>query len=88
MSGESVTLSEQRGRWVLLNFWATWCPPCVQEMPYLNPVSYTHLDVYKRQVPRVVTALPLDGTSVAVTSGLQPGDRVATPGATLINQVR
>jgi len=39
LSGESVTLSEQRGRWVLLNFWATWCPPCVQEMPYLNQLA-------------------------------------------------
>jgi hypothetical protein len=36
----------------------------------------------------VVTAVPLDGTAVAITSGLQPGDRVATQGATLINQVR
>ena len=42
----------------------------------------------ERFAPRVVTAVPLDGTSVAITSGLQPGDRVATQGATLINQVR
>jgi thiol-disulfide isomerase/thioredoxin len=39
LSGEPLTLSEQRGRWVLLNFWATWCPPCVQEMPYLNQIA-------------------------------------------------
>ncbi len=38
--------------------------------------------------PRVVTVEPLDGVSAAVTSGLEPGDRVATQGATLINQVR
>jgi membrane fusion protein, heavy metal efflux system len=37
---------------------------------------------------RVVTALPLDGATMAVTSGLKAGDRVATQGATLINQVR
>ncbi|WP_077002558.1 HlyD family efflux transporter periplasmic adaptor subunit [Variovorax sp. KK3] len=37
---------------------------------------------------RVVTAEPLDGVNVAVTSGLKAGDRVATQGATLINQVR
>jgi len=42
----------------------------------------------ERFEPRVVTTEPLDGTSVAVTSGLKPGDRVATQGATLINQVR
>ena len=42
----------------------------------------------ERFVPRTVTFVPLDGTSVAVTSGLKAGDRVATQGATLINQVR
>jgi hypothetical protein len=38
--------------------------------------------------PRVVTVEPLDGASVAVTAGLKAGDRVATQGATLINQIR
>jgi cobalt-zinc-cadmium efflux system membrane fusion protein len=38
--------------------------------------------------PRVVTVEPLDGVNVAVTNGLKVGDRVATQGATLINQVR
>ena len=56
-----------------------------------NPANQTIVWVKEspeRFVPRVVTAVPLDGTSVAVTSGLKPGDRVATQGATLINQVR
>lgn len=38
--------------------------------------------------PRIVTVEPLDGVNVAVTQGLKVGDRVATQGATLINQVR
>jgi len=38
--------------------------------------------------PRIVTTEPLDGVNVAVTSGLKAGDRVATRGAALINQVR
>ena len=42
----------------------------------------------ERFEPRTVTTEPLDGVDAAVTSGLKPGDRVATQGATLINQVR
>ncbi|MDB5796726.1 MAG: TlpA family protein disulfide reductase [Paucimonas sp.] len=34
--GEQVRLDQYRGRPLLVNFWATWCPPCVEEMPELN----------------------------------------------------
>ena len=42
----------------------------------------------ERFEPRTVTTEPLDGLNVAITSGLKAGDRIATQGATLINQVR
>ena len=34
--GRDISLSDYRGKFVLLNFWATWCPPCIKEMPALN----------------------------------------------------
>jgi peroxiredoxin len=36
LNDEDVTLSDFKGKKVLLNFWATWCPYCVKEMPDLN----------------------------------------------------
>lgn len=33
LSGETIQLSDYRGQRVMLNFWATWCPPCRAEMP-------------------------------------------------------
>jgi biotin carboxyl carrier protein len=56
-----------------------------------NPANQTIVWVKteaERFAPRTVTPVPLDGVRVAVTSGLQAGDRVATQGATLINQLR
>lgn len=35
-SGEVLKLADFRGKPLVLNFWATWCPPCVEEMPLLD----------------------------------------------------
>ena len=56
-----------------------------------NPANQTIVWVKtapERFEPRAITTETLDGLNVAVTSGLKVGERIATQGATLINQVR
>ena len=39
MAGDSLRLSDFRGKFVLLDFWATWCAPCLNELPHLRKLS-------------------------------------------------
>ncbi len=43
--GITYTLPGLHGKWVLVNFWAPWCPPCLQEMPDLDAVQHRHKDI-------------------------------------------
>ena len=51
-NGTQHALSDYRGRFVVLNVWATWCPPCVREMPSLEKLQ-------KNFDPRRLIVLPL-----------------------------
>lgn len=42
LTGETVSLASLHGKFVLVNFWATWCIPCRKEMPYLQELSEKH----------------------------------------------
>jgi thiol-disulfide isomerase/thioredoxin len=43
--GTRHRLSDYRGRWVVLNFWATWCVPCIEEIPEIARYHRAHGDV-------------------------------------------
>ncbi|GGD83724.1 peroxiredoxin family protein [Paenibacillus nasutitermitis] len=42
LEGENLKLSDYRGKKVILNMWATWCPPCIAEMPHLQSFYKDH----------------------------------------------
>jgi peroxiredoxin len=44
MQDQTVSLADYHGQWVLVNNWATWCPPCRAEMPELNAFYEAHKD--------------------------------------------
>ncbi len=44
-SDESFTLKEKRGKLTVINFWATWCTPCVAEIPYFNELAKNYPEI-------------------------------------------
>jgi DsbE subfamily thiol:disulfide oxidoreductase len=83
LDGSSLTLQDLRGQVVVVNFWASWCPPCKDEMPDLQEsweaygdrgVSFVGV-AYQDERPAVEAALAEFGTTYPV--GMDAGDRVA-----------
>ncbi|MCJ0741548.1 TlpA family protein disulfide reductase [Pedobacter sp. CYS-01] len=42
--GNQVSLADLKGKIIFLNFWATWCPPCIAEMPSINKLAQLYKD--------------------------------------------
>jgi thiol-disulfide isomerase/thioredoxin len=57
LDGSSINLSDFRGHPVLINYWATWCPPCVEELPLIE-------EQYKKFSPGLVV--------LAINAGEEP----------------
>ncbi|WP_306353828.1 TlpA family protein disulfide reductase [Flavobacterium sp. '19STA2R22 D10 B1'] len=44
LEGEQSTLADHKGKVILINFWATWCPPCIAEMPSMQKLYTDYKD--------------------------------------------
>jgi thiol-disulfide isomerase/thioredoxin len=44
INGKPVNLEDYRGKWVVVNYWANWCPPCLEEIPELVLFHENHKD--------------------------------------------
>jgi thiol-disulfide isomerase/thioredoxin len=44
LNGKNHSLADYRGKWVIVNYWATWCPPCQEEIPDLVEFHDRHKD--------------------------------------------
>ena len=59
-SGKRHRLADYKGRWVVVNYWATWCVPCIQEIPEIAEFQGAHPEV-------VVIGIAVDAEDVPKT---------------------
>jgi cytochrome c biogenesis protein CcmG, thiol:disulfide interchange protein DsbE len=72
VNGDSASLADYRGQVVMLNIWATWCPPCITELPSMQRVYEAYADQGLEILAVAVDAVPgerqADGRVVGVVS--------------------
>jgi thiol-disulfide isomerase/thioredoxin len=57
LHGDEISVSDHRGKWVVLNYWATWCAPCRKEIPELSELNDARTDI-------VVLGLAFEDTDI------------------------
>lgn len=83
LDGSPVHLADLRGRPVIINFWASWCVPCVEEFPILRDAAATHADgglviigiVYRDRTEAARQFMADNGGTW--TAAMDPDERVA-----------
>ncbi len=87
LRGEQVSLEDLRGQVVVLNFWASWCRPCLDEMPALAKLS----ERYQRRGVKVVAASiddPDNRSAVELLARHLPAPMEVWVGATVADMLR
>jgi thiol-disulfide isomerase/thioredoxin len=84
LDGKPFDLAAQRGHWVIVNFWATWCVPCIKEMPDISHFVASHPDVRaiglayedsdKADIQAFLAKHPVSYPIAQVTLDRAPGD--------------
>ena len=76
VDGKTFDLADQRGKWTVVNFWATWCGPCLKEMPELSA-----LDAMREHI--VVVGLAYEDTTTEAMQAFLKSHPVVYPIALL-----
>ncbi len=80
LDGQAVSLSDFRGKPVLVNFWASWCPPCRSEMPYIQ-------EIYEEWSDKGLVILAVDiGESPSTVENFMQSYNLTFPALLDINQ--